>query len=189
MATSLFAITNSSLNGKEGLQDYQTIKQSLKTLSKKSKYFQEEQVNEEINWDFEISENKVDEPFHIYFESPFHFSPQLYPECGLIFFQYKYRLLYEIKIGFWFESFRKELWEMITIMGGTEIIFLADNCCDKLSSFLEMVFEGRSYQSIKDQMTQELGKPLTDYNKLEYEKLDYKNITEFFLDDFKDLNK
>ena len=36
-------------------------------------------------------------------------------------------------------------------------------------------------------MIQDLGTPVTDYSKLNDEKLDHRNITEFFLDDFSDI--
>lgn len=39
----------------------------------------------------------------------------------------------------------------------------------------------------KEKMIKELGSPVTDYSKLEYEKLSYWNINEFFLDDFSNL--
>ncbi|MFV0505772.1 MAG: hypothetical protein ACK5L5_03540 [Bacteroidales bacterium] len=38
-------------------------------------------------------------------------------------------------------------------------------------------------------MIKEFGQPATDYSKLDSDKLDYDEITEFILDDFADLKK
>lgn len=49
------------------------------------------------------------------------------------------------------------------IIGGTEVIYLADNACDKLSTYLEcMAWENVPYEDIKEKMLQEFGQPLTD---------------------------
>ena len=73
-------------------------------------------------------------------------------------------------------------------MGGTEIIYVADNSCNKLGFYLEcMAMENIPYEDIKARMISELGNPVTKYSDLDYSKLTYANITEFFLDDFKDL--
>lgn len=43
------------------------------------------------------------------------------------------------------------------------------------------------YELVKQKMMEELGSPVTDYSKLNIESLNFKNIPEFFLDDFADL--
>lgn len=103
---------------------------------------------------------------------------------------YKYRLLYEIYEFDWFASFRNDLYNIVKIIGGTEVIYLADNACDKLSRYLEcMAWENFPYEEIKQKMIQEFGHPVTDYSKLNYDTLTYRKIEEFFLDDFSDLKQ
>ena len=73
-------------------------------------------------------------------------------------------------------------------MGGSEIIYVGDNACDKLSGYLEgMAFNNISYEEIKEKMIKEMGQPVKQYDQLDYHKLSYKNINKFFLDDFSDL--
>lgn len=47
-----------------------------------------------------------------------------------------------------------------------------------------MAWENVPYEDIKEKMIQEFGQPITDYSKLNYDKLTYRKINEFFLDDF-----
>ena len=83
-------------------------------------------------------------------------------------------------------EFRKNIFDIITVFGGTEIIYLADNSCDKLSGYLEcMVWEGVAYNEIKKKMVQDKIPFVSDYNKLKLENLSYSNITEYVFDDFK----
>ena len=42
-------------------------------------------------------------------------------------------------------------------------------------------------QEIKEKMIREMGEPITDYSKLDFDSLSYSSINEFFLDDFHDL--
>ncbi|MDX2190323.1 MAG: hypothetical protein SFY32_10695, partial [Bacteroidota bacterium] len=139
------------------------------------------------DWSYRIHYDKSD-PFNVDYEGPFHIQPQLFSDIGILSTIYKYRLLYEIYEFDWFDSFRLDIFNIIKIIGGTEVIYLADNSCDKLGFYFEcMALENVPYEEIKKQMIIELGQPVTNYSKLNFDSLNYRNITEFFLDDFADL--
>ncbi len=190
MATSLYIITNSKLTGNETESDWKSIVKKLNDLNFGTISIVNAEgqiIKKNGNWDFEVEKDE-DTPFNVDFFGPFHIQPCLYKNIGIIYTIYKYRLLYEIYEYDWFSKFRLELFKIISIIGGTEVIYLADNGCNKLSAYLElMACDNIPYEVIKEKMINELGNPITDYSKLEYAKLKYSNITEFFLDDFKDL--
>lgn len=190
MATSLLLITNSKLTGKKTQKDWERIVDELEQLQLDTTSYvnaKNEIIKEQGNWSFEIEEEE-DYPFNVNFVGPFSFLPTIYSNIGLIYTIYNYDLLYKIHSLDWFESFRNDLHNIVKIIGGTEVIYLADNACDKLSIILEgMVLENVPYEDIKAKMLQEFGQPVKDYSKLNYDKLSYQKIDEFFLDDFSDL--
>ena len=103
---------------------------------------------------------------------------------------YKYSLLYETPNVYFFDEFRAKIHKIISIFGGTEVIYLADNGCDKLAHFLEiMVWKGVSYEVIKKEMQKTNLPFINDYYSLKIETLSYRNITEFVCDDFLGLKK
>ena len=194
MATSLYLITNSKLTGKEIHKDWDRIVNQLEELKMDTTFYvnaKNEIIKQHGSWSYEIDpEDEADEdfPFNVYFTGPFHISPCLYSNIGVIYTIYKYDLLYKICNLEWFSSFRKDLYNIIKIIGGTEVIYLADNGCDKLGIYLErMAYDNVPYEEIKEKMLLEFGQPITDYSKLNYDTLTYKKIEEFFLDDFNDL--
>ena len=191
MATSLYLITNSKLTGKETQKDWERIVGKLDQLKMDTTSYvnaQNEIVKEYGSWSYDIEHEEEYLTFNVDFVGPFHIQPRLYSNIGVIYTIYKYSLLYEIYGCDWFGSFRKNLFNIVKIIGGTEVIYLADNTCDKLSTYLEcMAWENVPYEDIKEKMLQEFGQPLTDYSKLNYDTLTYAKIDEFFLDDFNDL--
>ena len=191
MATSLYLITNSKLTGKETQKDWERIVGKLDQLKMDTTSYvnaQNEIVKEYGSWSYDIEHEEEDLTFNVDLVGPFHIQPRLYSNIGVIYTIYKYTLLYEIYGCDWFGSFRKNLYNIVKIIGGTEVIYLADNACDKLSTYLEcMAWENVPYEDIKEKMLQEFGQPLTDYSKLNYNTLTYAKIDEFFLDDFNDL--
>lgn len=113
----------------------------------------------------------------------------LMPNLGYISFLLKYKELYGLYKDSYLTKFRKELYQIVNLFGGSEVIFLADNGCDKLSYYLElMAWENIPYQEIKQQMINDLGKPITNYTLLNESKISYKHITEFVMDDFLDIS-
>jgi len=190
VGTSLYALTNSNLKGKESKAYYDSILKNLKSLNLDTTSYsngKNEVVKEYGEWEYEIHK-ETSSPFNVYFNGPHTFAPILCRNIGIIDTIYRYRLLYEIYKLDWFEKYRTDLFKIMQIIGGTEIIYVADNACDKLCDYLEgMALEDVPYEEIKEKMIIEMGNPVTDYSLLDYDKLDYRNINEFFLDDFKDL--
>jgi len=189
MATSLYLITNSKLTGNETQSDWNRIVNELQQLNMDTtSYFEKGRlVKETGDWNYKIEE-EGNNLFNVDFEGPFHIQPKLLSNIGVIYTIYKYRLLYEIYGFDWFNSFRKDLYNIVKIIGGTEVIYLADNCCDKLESYLVTAEEYNvPYEDIKQKMIEEFGQPITDYSKLNFDKLDYSKIDEFFCDNFSDL--
>lgn len=188
MGTSLFILTNSKLNGNEREADWERIRNQLVALNweQTSIYQNGKYIQETGEWVYYLnnvaSSNTVAE-----FEGPFNFTPDFYMNIGVIHSIYRYALLYEIHHLDWFTTFRKSVFDLVQIMGGTEVIYVADNACDKLSEYVGMAWENTAYEQIKERMILELGIPVTDYSQLDVSKLDYRQITEFVFDDFGDL--
>ncbi len=126
----------------------------------------------------------------IYYSSPFVFCVTVFPNCLILSTIYKYRFLYEDEKPDFFQKFRKDIFDIINIFGGTEILYLADNCCDKLGNYLESkVWEGVSYNDVKKDMISKNLPFVSDYSKLKLKDLSYSNITEIVFDNFKDLKQ
>lgn len=178
------------MTGKETQKDWDRIVIELNQLQMDTTSIvnaNNEIIKEYGSWSYEIEAEDEDFPFNVDFGGPFHIQPSLYSNIGVIYTIYKYRFLYEIYGFDWFTSFRHDLYRIVKIIGGTEVIYLADNACDKLSNYLEcMACENVPYEDIKEKMLQEFGQPITDYSKLNYDTLTYRKINEFVLDDFSD---
>jgi hypothetical protein len=190
MSTSLYAITNSKLTGKETEADFDRIMAEFKSLNLKrsSSLVKGKWIEDDDEWGY--YRDGCDDFSFIHFDGPCCYFMDLYLNAGKIYTIYRYSLLYQGKSFYWVDDFRKELFNIVKIMGGSEIIYLADNGCDKLNGYLCMLEDyNMSYEEIKEKMIQELGNPITDYKQLDYKRLDYKHITEFVLDDFSDLKK
>ena len=189
MSTSLYLITNSKLSGNETEKDWEKMVSELSQLNLQTTSYVNENnhiIEQYGDWSYRI-DNFEDDPFCVDFEGPFPIQPSLYSNIGIISTIYRYRLLYEFYGYDMHYEFRKELFDIVSIIGGTEVIYLADNACDKLCNYLEcMAEENFPYEIIKQKMIEELGNPVTDYSKLDYDKLSYWKINEFFLDDFSD---
>ena len=190
MGTSLYLITNSKLTGNETQKDWDSILEAFKNLNLETSSYRNERneiIKETGEWYYQIIDDS-EMPYNISFEGPFNYWPQLYSNIGIIYTIHRYVLLYIIYSYDWFETYRKDLFNIVKIMGGTEVIYLADNGCDKLCTYLEsMAEENMPYEEIKQKMIEQFGQPITEYSKLNVEALSYESIKEFFLDDFADL--
>ena len=187
MATSLHIISNTKTFSKELLKlEKHVILDKLRACNfdhARDAYFQ----IMEGDWEITEEENEVE---LISYDGPFEFYIRLYENCLELVSFYKYSLLYETPNVYFFDEFRAKVNKIISIFGGTEVIYLADNGCDKLSYFLEIkVWEGVSYETIKKEMQKTNLPFINDYDSLKIENLSYKNITEFVYDDFKDFNE
>jgi len=196
MSTSLYLITNTKLTGNETKKDWDLILEKLKQLNFETTSYTNanfETIKETGDWRYEFDGNEADGfPFHVEFLGPFAFFPSIYSNIGVIDTIYRYSVLYDfVYYGLdWFDSYRKNLYEIVKIMGGTEVIYLADNICVKLSYYLDcMALENVAYEEIKQKMIEEMGLPITDYTKLNRQTFSYETVNEFFLDDFADLKK
>ena len=129
----------------------------------------------------------------------------VYDNCILLSGDNKYSFLYTDFSGeescftffdfeFDYEEFHQEVWlfrkrifDIISIFGGTEVVFLSDGSCRNLHNYLCLVEEeGASFSEVKKLMKKD-GLPLVkDYSLLDYNKLRYDNITEYVYDDFSD---
>lgn len=185
MGTDLFMITNAKLRGDETQRDWELYLKKFKALEIEHNHIRDKGKTTS-QWSFSI-EDVPDMPFCVNFNSPYIYYPNLYPQLGEIHCLYRYEMLYRFHDLKWLDAVRLDFYNLVKAMGGTEGIYLADNSCDKLNQYLDMAWEGVSYQKIKQRMFNEMGPPVTDYAKLNYENLDYHNIKEYFLDDFSDL--
>jgi len=189
MGEDLYAITNSKFTGNETKKDWDQILEKLKSLNleKTLTVENDELIRMKGDWSYSINVDP-ELSFLVDFEGPFQFNPLIFSNIGVIGTNLNYSILYHAhKLGS-FKEYRRRLYDIVRIFGGTEVIFLAYEECDQLSHILDkMAFENTPYEEIKEKMILEFGNPVTDYLKLEYEKLNFGNITEFILDDFSDL--
>jgi hypothetical protein len=189
MSTNLSAITNAKLN----LTNVEVIANEMLTKLKELKwdttsvYKPTGLVKQEGDWSLYYSED--DDPhFNIEFCGPFDIRANLFSNITLLDTIYRYWLIYENYNLDWFAKFRKHIFDIVTICGGTEIIYLADHSARRLCHYLEAkALENIHYETIKSEMIEEFGNPVTDYKLLDLEGLSYDSINEFFLDDFADL--
>ncbi|WP_248722735.1 hypothetical protein [Seonamhaeicola sp. ML3] len=126
----------------------------------------------------------------INFDSPFVFQIGVYENCLDISTIYRYSYLYNRSNPKSLIEFRKNIYDIISVFGGTEIIYLADNACDKLSEYLECkVWDGVSYSDIKNDMISKGLTFISNYEGLKLNNLNYRNIKEIVFDDFEDLQE
>jgi hypothetical protein len=191
MSTILNILTNSKLTGKESPEFFDNIKEAIKLLpiERASFWYKDNLIKEEGDWSYVIEhEDKKEEvEFNVSFDGPYCYFPTLYKNVGVISTIYRYSQLYTVYKNGWHENFRKDIYGIIKAIGGSEIIYVADNACDKLNYYLASAWENVPFEEIKIQMIKEIGQPVTDYSKLDFNKLDYRKINEFFFDDFNDL--
>ena len=190
MSTSLYAISNITTPENPSLEYLKEKTEALNAFNFGNTYMTYRDDNGELitkadarSWYHETTnENGF---LEIYFNGGSPYDITLMPNLGYISFMLKYRELYRLQKSSHLTKFRKELYQIIKLFGGSEVIFLADNNCNKLSHYLElMAWENIPYNDIKQQMIKDIGEPITDYALLDESKMSYKHITEFVLDDF-----
>lgn len=202
MATDLYIISNIKTNKAELLSKKDIYLQKLKDLNLEhvtvigaGKLFGDWKYEFPLLYDEDSDKLIPDEesPQLIRFSSPFVFSVTVYENCLELSTIYKYRFLYEDEYRDSEEAkanlldFRKNIFDIITIFGGTEIIYLADNGCNKLGAYLELwVWEGKSYFDVKQDMIDNKIPFRKDYQNLKLNDLNYNNIKEIIFDDFVD---
>lgn len=191
MATDLFILTNAKFSVDEKMAYFDKITQKLKAipLNRTKSRRKGKWVEGKGDWSYYLEkEDDMGIPyFSIWFDGPYAYFPIMFPNICYIGTIYRYSTLYRVFLDEWVDSFRKNIYNIVTAVGGTEAIFVADNACNKLDGYLQMAWVNTPYETIKAEMIEEFGKPVTDYSLLDFNKLDYRNITEFILDDFNDL--
>lgn len=206
MGTILHAISNIQISKADILAKKEDYLKQLKALKLEhtltpthySNGAFKEYVTDEGDWEYELPKkyNRVTdnlEPDHdnkevIYFDSPFVFQIGIYESCLEITTIYRYNYLYSIGKTDALNAFRKNVYDIISIFGGTEIIYLADNSSDVLSEYLcNQVWEGTSYLEIKNDILKKDISLVADYKKLNAETLTYSKTKEIVFDEFKDL--
>ncbi|NDV97386.1 hypothetical protein D0T84_21155 [Dysgonomonas sp. 521] len=194
MGTSLYAITNSKLTGEETDIYFDAVLEKFRGLNLSKSYFNA--GGKRIEDDTEYCYYKdIYDYYPIDFASPSSYYFSLYKNIGIIGTIYRYHLLYNADFysdDGWYVTFRKDIYNIIQVMGGTEIIFLADNgYTDGLSYYLEcLAWEDTPYEIIKEKMITALIKPQLfseHYKKMRNKSIDHSSISEFIWDDFRDL--
>ncbi len=191
MATDLYILTNAKFAVNERLEYFDSITNNLKAIPlKRAEYMHKGKwLVEEGDWSYQVhqEEDEGENYYSIWFNGPYAYFPIMFPNICYIRTIFRYSTLYKIFESYWIDSFRKDIFSIVKAVGGSEVIFVADNACDKLNGYLSMAWANYPYEVIKAEMLKEFGEPVADYSKLDYNKLNYRNITEFVFDDFKDL--
>jgi len=191
MATDLYILTNAKFAVSESLEFFDIITSKLKALPlNRAQYMHKGKCLEvEGDWNYKVYQEEEDNYYSIWFDGPYAYFPKMFPNICYISTTFRYSTLYQIFEYNRVDSFRKDVFSIVKAVGGSEVIFVADNACDKLNGYLSMAWDNCPYEVIKAEMLKEFGQPVTDYSKLDYIKLNYQNITEFVFDDFKDLKQ
>lgn len=192
MAASLCIVFNTKLTGKETEEDWQKYCDMLNASGRFEEYYLNE-VSETDKWSFEIDQINEDSNGHhaVCFEGPMPLWIMLFPKLGTIDTTYRFRHLYEFgDVSYEKHSrtweFRKNVFDIISLFGGTEIIYVTDDRYPKINYFYEM-FSGVPYEDIKAELIQTFGPPISDYRELNIDLYEPYDLKEFFLDDFADI--
>lgn len=213
MATDLYIIANLSMSKAEVLQQKDLLVERLNRvsealLSRFSKKDSLSMLQQGGNWmyefpsyyDFESEEVQIGSITKevLDFSGDSIYSIYVYEDCMILSSGLRYAYIYRafevdlfLELPYDYEElkeFRTAIQGLVSVFGCSEIIYLADNGCDKLTDFLLQVEgDGASYVDIKKQMESD-GIPIVrKYDRLDSAKLDYSNIIEYVFDDFSDL--
>lgn len=137
-------------------------------------------------YEFNLDENE-ENTLSIDFWGGYPYFPAIYKRIFEIGTIYHFDILYLNYQLDWFHNFRQELFGIAKLLGSTEAIYLADEGEVLGSIFQGLVIEGVPYEEVKNVLISQLGDPVKDFSKLNYETLGEKPINDFFLDEFVDL--
>jgi len=205
MSTSLRVISNLSLSKTEVLKNKDLLVEKLNSIGKTIP--NSSLIKNQKKWTYEITGFNNDNLYLLKDSSPyiefFDFSEiswfyiSIYPECIILNSSLHYADLYRkferdvfLELPFQYEelkAFRTEIYQLISVFGGSEIIYLADNDCNKLNNYLNKIEEGVGYDEIKEQMKNDGTTIVRKYDQLDSAKLDYRKITAYFFDDLVDV--
>jgi hypothetical protein len=190
MGTDLFAIANAKLRGDETEADCQKLLDRMRMVQFVRATYRVPYIPDTTDtrdWEYEMNtfEDEFDPPWKLYLSGPRGFHIYLYANVAVISTVLRYRALEDAHEVWddWFADFRQDLFDVVSVLGGTEVIYLPDNNRQPLSTYLEeMAEEGMPYEEVKTRLLQEVGKPMTSYE--EYAAC---NSETYLLDDFADL--
>ena len=144
-------------------------------------------VRESKEWAYSIwIESKYPQQRRIKFDGPCTLFLCLYKDLVEISTIYGLYVLYENYKLDYFRGFREALFKLVKLLGGNEVIYLADNN-NPLAAFHGMTIDGMGYLEVKRHLMEKFGKPVKDFSLLNRKELDYGTMNEFFLDTFADL--
>ena len=208
MATSLYIVSDIKGRKKEILAKKEWYLDQLRNLSLSLTFFNKTEKQIVEDWKCEMAYYFNDQMDNIpgsdvreifsFVNSSSIFNITIYEESLVLSTIYNYNYIYtdfDYDLFFCYNTFERELLEfrkcifdLISIFGGSEIIFLGDNGLDKLGDYFRLeIEEGKSYFKVKEQMIKDNVPIVTDYKKLDIKNLNYRNITEYVFDNFSDL--
>lgn len=183
MGTSLIAICNSTTL-EVNTATAETFLSKFKSLSL-TRAVNSDGTIDQADWEYSICD--FNNRLRIEFESGTRFAPVVYNSISEISTILKINVLYDNFKLDWFQDFRKELFSIVQILGGTEILYMADNGHPLDEIYDKVGEDGVTYQDIKAMLQEQFGPPITDYSKLSLD--DSHSIPrEYFLDEFNDLH-
>lgn len=198
MGSYLHIIANSKLTNKGDFKMWNKIVSQLNDLDLDTYSVHDAKEVRKLakeEWKYKIDDEYIEEypeSFNVYFYGPYTLCPELYTHITRISSFYKFGDLLDMFNKDSFHSFRKTLYQIITILGGTEVIYLAEERYGRISSILqEDVWEYVPYEAIKSKMYLEIGEPLKDFRLLTLREVRKQNPKDefFILDDFKDIRR
>jgi len=191
MATNLYAISNINLSKNEILENRESYLDQLEKLQLTPiSVFQPDEGMKPLegNWSCEFPTEMFDK-FVLRYDGVFEFDIEVYEHCLLLISVYEYRLIYELKDAF-NQNFRTTVYNIISIFGGTEVLYLADNGCDKLTCVLEnQVQQGIGYYDVKEKLLEKGLQLKTNYFDLNIKDLNCSDTNEFMVDSFEMFKK
>ena len=183
MATDLHIISNFSSTKEDILKNKEVLLEKIKQLGFQNievpRYNPETKTERfeslKGKWEIELPYGDEEYPAEvIYIGGPFPFCFYFYESCLCISTIHRYSYLYCLNEYKGIEVSRRFIFKTIKTFGCTEIIYLADNGCDKLGDYLLKVeVEGYSYHQIKNEIEKSKISIISDYSKLDYNKLNW----------------
>ncbi len=195
MATDLDGIFNFGLKGLRDRNVFDKWLEDLKALNLE-KAHDHDGIEEIGEWESYItgyggddsSENEPNLPYEVTFEGPFMQKITLMDDISTISTFFRLHILFNQPE--WFFDFIKNVYSIIKIFGGNELIWLSSLGNASYSSIYQCeVWENTPYEKVKELLIEQYGTPKTTYKEMaEYgEKLDfeYKDIDVFLVDKIK----
>jgi hypothetical protein len=192
MATDLDGIFNFGLKGLRDRKIFDKWLHELKALNlEKAK--DHDGVEEIGEWKYYITgyggddplDNEPSFPYEVIYEGPYMQKIILMDDISSIPTHYRLNILFNQPD--WFFEYLKEVYSMIKIFGGNELIWLSSLGSASYSSIYQCeVWENTPYEKVKQLLTEQYGTPKTTYQEMaDYGKkfdFEYNTINVFLVD-------